>query len=357
MRNVIVLGASGAMGMPLVRILAENPEIEVYASSRKQRSSDTVHWLCGNAKNKAWIQEQLSSQKYHAVVDFLNYSTAEFQDRYRFFLDHTDHYMFLSSARVYAEASGMIREDYPRILDVCRDKDYLSGDSYDLAKARQEDLLCGSGNTNYTIIRPSLTYNDERLQFTLFEKDEWLYRPLDGNSIVFPQDMEHVVTTMSHGEDVAQVISRLIGNPAAFGQIFNVSGGGSMTWGEILDIYRVSLERNLERRVKVSSVSDAARIARDLNRYDQYRFARGISRRFSNVHVTEVVGPVSFRSIDEGLLKCIDGFFAAGAQIRYPDARKAAYLDRLGGGFSKLSHFRGKKQMLRYLLYRTGVRQ
>ncbi len=355
MSRIIVFGATGAMGMPLLRILAEDPNNEIYATSRQRRESGRIRWLQGNAQSLDWLKEILSAQRFDAVVDFMNYSTAQFRERYPFLLSHAGHYVFLSSARVYAQTDDIITEDAPRILDVCRDAEYLAGDSYDLAKARQEDLLRDSGYGNYTVIRPSLTYNDDRLQLTLFEKDEWLYRPLDGNSILFPREMEPIRATMTHGEDVARTLSKLLGNPEAFGKTFNVNNGGDLTWGEILQVYKKALENQLQRPVKVSLVEGAEQIAATLNRRFQYKYARGISRRFCNDRVEAVAGHVPCRSIEEGLTQCVHNFFAHGAVIRSPSPRKAAYLDSLAGGFTKLNRFPTAKQKTLYLLCRLGL--
>ena len=50
-------------------------------------------------------------------------------------LEATDQYVFISSARVYAQTEDLITEDTPRLLDVCTDKEYLKTNEYALAKA------------------------------------------------------------------------------------------------------------------------------------------------------------------------------------------------------------------------------
>ncbi|MEO2263754.1 hypothetical protein [Dorea sp. YH-dor228] len=54
-------------------------------------------------------------------------------------------------------------EESPRLLDVCRDADYLKTEEYALKKAKEEDFLKQKGK-NWTIVRPSITYNSERLR-------------------------------------------------------------------------------------------------------------------------------------------------------------------------------------------------
>lgn len=52
----------------------------------------------------------------------------------------------------------------------------LSIDEYAITKAHQENLLINSKNKNWTIIRPYITYSEQRLQLGTFEKEDWLYR-------------------------------------------------------------------------------------------------------------------------------------------------------------------------------------
>ena len=109
----------------------------------------------------------------------------------------------MSSARVYAENNALISEDSPRLLDVSTDAVYLRTNEYALAKAREENILRNSGYENYTIIRPSITYNTYCLQVGVLEKN-WLYRAIHGRSIVFSDDVNTKITTMTFGDDVAR---------------------------------------------------------------------------------------------------------------------------------------------------------
>lgn len=354
MNRILVTGATGAMGSPLINILSAIPNNEVYATSRSPRQSEKIHWLTGDAMNDVFFKETLETYRFDAIVDFMNYKTATFSERYDYILQHTSHYLFTSSARVYAQSDDIISEDSPRILDVCKDVEYLSKDSYDLAKARQEDILIHSGYKNWTIFRPSLTYNDRRLQFTIFELNEWIYRVLDGNSIIFPSEMRDIVTTMTHGRDVASIISKLILNPNAYSEVFNINGGGHLTWGEVLDVYQNAIEKSMGRRQKVCEVNGIEQITKHLNRYDQYRLARGISRVFTNEKVEAAIGGFEFTPMNLGLAQCLQTYLQAPDAISLP-FRTAAYYDRLAGEITPLHRVGSAKHKLGYCLGRLGL--
>lgn len=172
-------------------------EDEIYVTSRKQMTSrDNLHYIQGNAKDPDFFVSLLN-RKYDVIIDFMVYGTDELERRLPELLSHTDQYCFFSSSRVYAESRQPITEESPRLLDVCTDQEYLHTDEYALAKAREEDLLRKSKEKNWTIIRPYITYNDYRLQLGVYEKENWLYRALQGRTIVLPKDIADRKTSLT----------------------------------------------------------------------------------------------------------------------------------------------------------------
>ncbi len=242
--RILIFGGTGAMGMPLIKLLSEQGH-EVYVTSRKERSSEQtdVHYICGNAHEMAFISGILK-EPYDVLVDFMSYRLPELQERLDLILDSVGQYIFLSSCRVYAESKTPITEETPRLLDVCKDKEYLSTEEYALDKAREENLIFASERKNWTIVRPTVTYNSRRLQLGCYELDEWLGRALQGKPLVFYDDLADKLTSMTYGGDVAKGIGYLIGRPQALGEAVNIASPESKTWGEILNIYKNALEES-----------------------------------------------------------------------------------------------------------------
>lgn len=116
--KVLILGGTGAMGVPLSKILIDEG-YDVYVSTRKNRSDSTgINYLLGNAHDISFITTVLNNTKYDAVVDFMIYSEEELKNRIDLFLDNTNQYFFISSARVYAPCEGRIKETSPRSLTI-----------------------------------------------------------------------------------------------------------------------------------------------------------------------------------------------------------------------------------------------
>lgn len=349
--HVLVLGGTGAMGEPLVRMLAERGD-EVYVTSRRKREDNgNVHYIQGDAHDLSFIKQELS-KNYDAIVDFMIYSTDDFRDRSKLYLQSTEQYMFLSSARVYAESKEPITENSPRLLDVCKDEEYLKTDEYALAKARSENILFDSDGGNWTIIRPYITYNVERLQLGAIEKDVWLYRALNSRSVPLPQDVAKHQTTMTYGGDVAQAIGTLVGNKRAYGEVFNLTGMQHMKWSDVWKIYSKVLQEYTGIKSKLYQPDDSSGIWKVMGNEYQVRYDRMFDRTFDNSKLLSICPDLNFVTMEEGLTMCLHNFIEKPTWNSIFGCGAEAYLNRQTGEKMKLSELGSIATKLRYLGYR-----
>lgn len=239
MKNrVLVLGGTGALGSYLVpELLRLGHRVDVVSLDRVSSNNPDLSFETADAKNLDFLRRVLSKD-YDAVVDFMGYSTAEFAQRCALFLHNTRQYMFLSSYRVYAGVDAPIREDTPRLLDVSTDAEFLASDDYALEKARQEDLLQASGQTNWTILRPAITFSSRKFQLTTMEANSFVCRALDGKTVVLPEIAMEKQATLNWSGDTGKMMARLVLNPAALGQCYTVSTAEHHTWREFAEYYR-----------------------------------------------------------------------------------------------------------------------
>lgn len=347
--KVLVLGGTGAMGAHLVgQLVASGAEVAV--TSRSRRGS--VPGLCyiqGNAHDETFIREILR-ESWDAIVDFMVYSTEEFAERIDLLLSSAGQYVFLSSARVYADCAGAITEDSPRLLDVSKDTEFLASDEYALSKARQENLLFDAGCDNWTVIRPYITYGEERLQLGFLEKEGWLYRALHGRSIVFSKDVCFKATTLTYGMDVARAILAVIGRAQASGNVFHITSPKSISWGRVLSIYVDIFEERSGVRPKV--------LLQDLNgvcawhrpKY-QILYDRMYDRIFDNSKINRYINTDDFVDPELGLKRGLESFLDAPRFLSI-DWRAEALKDRFSTERSLLSEVGGLKQKLKYFVFR-----
>ncbi|WP_294743622.1 NAD-dependent epimerase/dehydratase family protein [uncultured Prevotella sp.] len=255
MKKILVFGGTGAMGVYLVEILSKTGLYEIDVTSRSNRESTLPYlkYIKGNARDNDFMRSLLS-EHYDVIIDFMNYNLDEFADRCNFLLSSCGQYVWFSSSRVYANSIIPITESSPRLLEVSQDKDFLATNRYALRKARQEDLITKSGFKNYTIIRPYITYSNERLQLGIYEKEQWLYRILKGRDLVINKNIIDKQTTLTYGYDVSLAISKLVYNQDAFGKVIQIASSENMTWREILKLYLDILKekKNLTPRIYLS---------------------------------------------------------------------------------------------------------
>ena len=269
------------MGVHLVNLLSSNPDCRITVTSRsRQEGKGNVSYVQGNGHDIAFLNTLLKD-KYDVIVDFMNYHTEEFRERYRILLNACGQYVYLSSSRVYADSDSPITEEFPRLLDVTTDAEYLRTDEYALAKARQENLLRESGYKNWTIIRPYITYSEIRLQLGVLEKEAWLYRALQGRAIVFSKDIAERMTTLTYGLDVARAMAALIGREEAKGEAFHITTPESIRWSEVQKIYLDVLERETGKRPRVLLTEESLNLQYAWGKY-QVKYDRLFNRTFDN---------------------------------------------------------------------------
>lgn len=347
--KILVLGGTGAMGVDLVKNLGERAE-KVIVTSRSKRKSEfnNVKYVKGDAHDTAFLQSLLA-EKYDAIVDFMVYNTKEFKARRDLLLNAANQYIFLSSSRVYADSKTPITEDSPRLLDVTTDSEYLKTDEYALTKARQENLLRESGKTNWTIIRPYITYSNQRLQLGVYEKELWLYRALYDRTTVFPKAIAEKYTTMTLGADVAMGISKLIGNEKAMGEAFHITTNKAIKWDDVLEIYKRVFKDVTGKEIKIKYADDPKPIYEAMDNKYQVIYDRLFDRRFDNSKFLRAAGECEFILPEIGLERCLREFLEKPV---FRTASSFAVMDKLAGERAKLSEISGIKRKCKYLAVR-----
>lgn len=346
--DILILGGTGAMGKHVSELL-RTKGYNIFITSRvKRANSGSVSYLQGNAKELEFIRK-LCQKHWNVIIDFMVYSIDELKERINIIFESTDQYIFISSARVYADFP-IIKEDSPRLLDVCQDQEYVSSNEYAIAKAKEENILFESGYKNWTIIRPSLTYAENRLQLGVYEKENWLYRALHGRAIVFSKDLMDRYYTLSYGKDVADGISQLVGKTEAIGQVFHIVIEESFQWKEILNIYLDTLEEKTGKRPKVVLTEKCTNLKLPYAKY-QVLYGRYFNRHFDNEKISKLVDTSNWLLPQEGLKKCLNSFLE-NPQFLGIDWHKEALIDKAAGEWTSLKEIPEGKTKIKYLKWR-----
>lgn len=350
--KILVLGGTGAMGMHLVKLLAVDGH-SVFVTTRRNREDEgVIKYISGNAHDNEFLKSLLA-QQFDCIVDFMVYSTDEFFNRVSLLLNSCGQYIYLSSSRVYADSKTPITEESPRLLDVSKDKQFLMTDQYPLAKARQENLLFDSKFSNFTIIRPYITYSENRLQLGILEKETWLSRALRGKTVVFSQDIAAHKTTLTYGLNVAEGIKALIGNEYALREVFHITQSESCMWSDVWDVYKTVIENHIGKKVKIHLLN-LKTFETICNSIYPIRYDRLYDRVFDNSKISRFVDTNKFLKPKDGLKKCLESFLTENGSFLHESAGFDGRADRFVGEFS-FDGISGIKNKMKYLIRRVGI--
>lgn len=350
--NILILGGTGTMGVAVSSLLV-NEGYNVYITSRsKHDNRASMFFFQGNAKDMLFLKQILPLKKWDSILDFMMYSTKEFEERYQMLLNATSQYIFMSSARVYSNVDEYQTETTPRLLDYIQDQTYLATDEYALYKAREENLLLNSEFSNYTIIRPGITYGTYRMQLGVLEKEEWLYRALSGKSIILSSCIANKYTTMTFNEDSAICIFKMVGNKKAFGEIYNITTDKYIKWIDVLQLYADSIEKYTGKRPDILITND---IIEKKNHAYKVTYDRIYDRKFNNNKIVDFMGAnFQFSTVEEKIPLCINEFIQRPKFLNLCPI-DAAIQDKYTRSFSRLSIFSGLHSKVKYLLYRLSI--
>ena len=239
MKKVLVLGATGAMGQYLTPMLAERGYLVDGVSLDAAISNHkNLKYIQANTKAEG-VLDSLLANNYDCIVDFMIYDRDTFVDWAPKLLGATDHYVYLSSYRVYANEEVPIKETSPLLNDILPESEIKRGyNDYCLYKARGEKIVRAWEKKNWTIIRPAITYSYGRYQLTTLEAHEIVNRTRAGKTVLLPDAAMPIQATMSWAGDVAQMIAAIVCNEKALGETYTVSTAEHHSWQEIADYYK-----------------------------------------------------------------------------------------------------------------------
>lgn len=356
-KTLLLLGGTGPIGVHLTKSLKTLPDSTVYVTSRKfYKSYDNIVYIRGNAKDLNFVKETMTdiikdNGSIDVVVDFMVWSNADFKKFTGIVLPNTKKYVYLSSSRIFADTKGeLINEDSPKWLDVTKDNKFLETDDYAIPKAQQEDILKKSSFNNYLIIRPYITYAENRLPLGNLEKEIWLYRALHGRTIVISEEVCKHYTSLMYGKDVADAICSLVINDNNAGDSVNITSNEYLKWSDVLKIYTESLKKYYP-SLKIKIIPYSLKAQR--NDY-QTIYDRMVDRRFDSTKLEKYVDASKFTSMQAGLTKCLDdNIMTFNYNKALQNWRFQAELDRITHEFAKRDEFESSKQFVKYVVLRT----
>jgi len=195
--------------------------------------------------DEAASAEILAGHRFDAVVDFIAYTTTDVERDIRLFHDNAEQFVFISSASAYQKPvrNYWITEETPLenpYWQYSRDK--IACESR-LMQAYADDGF------PVTIIRPSHTYGPTQIPLIV---GSWTHpwtmidRMKRGQKVIIPGDGTSL-WVLTWNADFAKGLVGLLGNPAAIGEVFQITSDEVLSWNQIyLEAYQaLGLEANV----------------------------------------------------------------------------------------------------------------
>ena len=236
-----------------VLLIAGGGTLGTYTAEELLRLGATVEVICPEEKisdcerlifHRDYVSEELLSalfakKHYDGIVNFIHYKDAQdYKKIYPLLIENTDHLIFLSSYRVYADEQHPITESAPRLFDVIKDEDFLANENYAVPKSKCENYLRSErAGEPWTIVRPVISFSERRLDMLMYSQHLVLRAAKEGRELLLPSLVRDYKAGLDWAGNSGKLIANLLFKPHTYGETYTVYSGHGLTWGEVADIY------------------------------------------------------------------------------------------------------------------------
>lgn len=301
-KHVLLIGGGGTLGTYTAKeLLKLGCFVDIICPEEKKSDNEK---LCFYKEygTLEFLTELFSKKHYDGIVNFIHYPDIEsYKPIHKLLTDNTEHLIFLSSYRVYADLENPITENAPMLLDVTSDKEFLEKETYALSKAKAEKFLRNESNTtNWTIVRPVISFSDKRFDIVTRSSQEVVNLANKGEAIFLPQDAKELTAGLDWAGNSGKLIANLLFKKAAFGEAYTVSSAQNLTWGEVAEIYTELIGAKFEWVSITDYLNQDKRIQSDpwILKYDRL-FDRNIDNR--KILMATGLKKEDFTSIRDGI--------------------------------------------------------
>jgi nucleoside-diphosphate-sugar epimerase len=214
--RILIVGGTRFIGVYLTKQLVEQGhEVVLFNRGNRPIPVEGVRQITGDRTDATQLKEKLSHENFDAIFDNNGRELSDTQPLAEIFQARIQHFVYMSSAGVYLKSDQM-----PHV-----EGDAVDPKSRHLGKHETEAYLTQLG-LPFTSIRPTyiygaLNYND---------LEAWFFdRIVRNRPIPIPGNGLHI-TQFGHVNDLATAMTKVLGNPRAVKQIYNISGDRYVTF-------------------------------------------------------------------------------------------------------------------------------
>jgi nucleoside-diphosphate-sugar epimerase len=302
-KSVLILGGTGTISRPVLTEAAKNG-YEVTIMNRGRRKThipSSVSVVNCDFYNFPEIVANFQGRRYDVIIDFLSRQKKDIERLYPFFANHCHQYIFISSSCVYTRGIN----DFPIIESSPKPNTEwnYNVEKYECEKKLIE--LAGLNNTIYTIIRPYITYDDERIPLGItpaYHYNRTIIERIKSGKPWFIWDEGRTITTLTHASDFARAVVGLFLNERAYNEDFHITSDFSCTQKELVDLIMLKLGKEPN-----YANFDTSEIISVLPEYKGLLLGdRSLNAIFDNSKIKAAIPDFSFSvNIEEGLDRVI----------------------------------------------------
>lgn len=300
MCKVLLLGGSGTLSKAVLE-QAVKKGCEIWVFNRGNHNCylpKGIHIIVGDFKDRVSLKQKIKNLYFDVVVDFLSRIPLDIKEVYPIFQDICSQYIFISSACVYRRSQNdlPVSEKSPK-----PNNDW----HYSVEKYECELMLMKLSKYSssfYTIVRPYITYNKERIPFGIAPSNYSLHgtiiKRIKSGKPMFVWDNGIVETTLTYVDDFAVGVVGLFMNKSAVNEDFHITSNFTYSWNAVLE----QLYNKLEVTPNYVSLS-VKQISELLPNFKGMLIAdRALNALFDNSKIKQAVPELDFSiSLDKGI--------------------------------------------------------
>lgn len=214
--RVLIMGGTRFIGVYLTqRLVEQGHEVVLFNRGNRPVPCEGVQQIQGDRQDLEQLRSALAQEPFDAVFDNTGRERMDTQPLVELFQGRIQHFIYVSSAGVYQKSDQMPHEE----------GDPIDPKSRHLGKHETEAYLAEVG-IPFTSVRPVYIYGPQNYN----DLEAWFFDrivrdrpvPIPGNGLY--------LTQLGHVADLADAMTGILGNSAAVGQIYNISGDRYVTF-------------------------------------------------------------------------------------------------------------------------------
>ncbi len=229
--KILILGGTGNISGECASLLHQRGH-EVSLVTRGQSEMPACcRPIRADRKKSGDLHQALEREELEIVIDFLGYDLTDAQTAFEIFQGRVRQFIFISTTTVYARS----RDSHP-----LTEENPLGNPWWDYARKKIEcERWLGEQQRErqfpLTIVRPSHTYSRRWIPNPVSSSSYSFAARLERGLPVFVPDDGQNPWTLTAAEDFAVGLAGLVGNKAAIGEAFHITGDEVLTWNRIYE--------------------------------------------------------------------------------------------------------------------------